>query len=154
MPRKKSPNGAGRLGRDKKKKALEGDKYKKALEQLAKLSIQPEQIEAIYNRCQEKKQSKVSRDTLAIKLVELLQYFNSRNYNISEKSKGYISNEDVVQMILKNPRLMSSDIINNIIPKCSIITQKNEGNLELANIKIKSNPGVFRKTINNIKEGR
>ena len=75
MPRKKSPNGTGRVGRDKKKRALEGEQYKKSLQELAKVGIQPEQIEEIYNRCQERKQTQVSRDTLAIKLVELLKYF-------------------------------------------------------------------------------
>lgn len=154
MPRKKSPNGTGRVGRDKKKRALEGEQYKKSLQELAKVGIQPEQIEEIYNRCQERKQTQVSRDTLAIKLVELLKYFETRNEGIEEQSIGHISNEDVIQMVLKNPRIMSSDIQNNIIVKCEVLTEKKEGNIRETNKLIKSNPGVFRKTIKTIKEGR
>lgn len=155
LRKKNNRSKAGSLNnRHKKEKALEGKDYKEAIVELAQRELNPEWIEEIYNRCQERKQSKVSRDTLAIKLVELLKYFETRNEDIPETSKGYIANEDVIQMVLRNPRMITSDINNNIIPKCSIITQKNEGDIKLANEKIKSNPGIFRKSIKNIKEGR
>lgn len=140
--------------RHKKEKGLESDNYKEKIEILAEKGILPSWIEQIYIRCQEKDQTKISKDTLAYKLVELLNYFEERNKGISEESKGYISSEDVVNMILKNPRIMTSDVENNIISKCILITEKNGGNSILANIKIKSNPGVFRKSYKNIKEGR
>ena len=57
-------------------------------------------------------------------------------------------------MVIKNPRIMSSDIHNNIIIKCEVLTEKKEGNIRETNKLIKSNPGVFRKTIKTIKEGR
>ena len=140
--------------RNKKAKALETDSYKIAIETLANREIQPEWIEEIYERCQEKNQTKISRYTLATKLVELLEYFEGRNEGIVEESEGYISSEDVIQMILKNPRMINSDIKRNIIPKCSIITIKSDNNVGAANMKIKSNPGIFRKTMKDISYGR
>lgn len=155
LNKKNKRSKAGTLSnKHKKEKSIEGEKYKQAIEELAKREIKPEWIEDIYKRCQERRQSKVARDTLAIKLVELLNYFKARNEDIPETSAGYISNEDVIKMILKNLRMMSSDITRGIIPKCAVITEKNEGNIIAANKKIKSNPGVFRKSVKTIKEGR
>lgn len=154
MARYKSPNGTGRIGRNKKKKAVESEEYKLMIEGLAKKEVQPEWIESIYTRCQERKQTKISRFTLAKKLLSLLEYFEKRNEYIEEQSNGYMESKDVVEMILKNPRIISSDINKNIIAKCAIITEKNEGNIEQANIKIKSNPGIFRKTCEDIEKGK
>ncbi len=154
MPRYKSPNGTGRLGRNKKEKAIKTESYQEAIESLAQKGVSPSWIESIYDRGQENAQTKISRDTLAFKLVELLQYFEERNIGLTEESKGYISSEDVINMILKNPRIITSDVKNNIIAKCAVITDKNDGDNMLANIKIKNNPGIFRKTIKDIREGR
>ena len=49
---------------------------------------------------------------------------------------------------------MNSDINNNIIAKCQAITGKKENDVRAANIAIKSNPGIFRKTMKNIIEGK
>ncbi len=154
MPRKKSPNGTGRLGRDKKKKALDSEEYKFTLEELAKRKVKPEDIQRIYDRCQERPQTKIARDTLASKLLALMNYFSERNEGIQEDSIAYISTEDTINMILKNPRIINSDIQNNIIAKCQVITDKKSGDVSKANQLIKSNPGVFRKTIQKIREGK
>lgn len=140
--------------RHKKAKALNGKPYQDAIEALAQRQIKPEWLEEIYQRCQERPQSKITKDTLAIKLVELLEYFETRNQDITQNRSGYISAEDVIEMIKRNPRLITSDLENNIIPKCTMITKKNDEDIELANEKIKSNPGIFRKSIKTIKEGR
>lgn len=145
---------AENIGRNKKEKAIHTEEYKAAIQNLSQKGISLSHIEDIYNRCQERNQTKISRDTLVYKLIELIGYFDERNKGIEEESKGYVSSEDVVNMILKNPRIINSDIKNNIISKCAIITDKNDGNNALANIKIKNNPGVFRKTIKNIREGK
>ncbi len=154
MPRKKSPNGTGRLGRDKKKNAINSEEYKNILEELAKKGVTPEHIQAIYDRCQEKPQTKIARDTLATKLLALLNYFSGRNHGIQKESIDYISTEDTIDMILRNPRIINSDIQNNIIAKCQVITDKKSGDVRKANQLIKSNPGVFRKTIQKIREGK
>lgn len=154
MPRKKSPNGTGRLGRDKKKNAINSEEYKKNIEELANKGITSEHIQAIYDRCQEKPQTKIASDTLASKLLALMNYFNERNEGITEDNPGYIHTEDAVDMILKNPRIINSDIQNNIIAKCQVITDKKSGDIRKANQLIKSNPGVFRKTIQKIIEGK
>lgn len=154
MARYKSPNGTGRVGRDKKKKAVESEEYKLTIESLAKGGIQPEWIEAIYARCQERKQTKISRFTLATKLLKLLEYFEERNESIEKDSNGYMESKDVVEMILRNPRIISSDINENIIAKCEIITEKNGGNIQEANEKIKNNPGIFRKKREDIEKGK
>ena len=153
MARYKSPNGTGRVGRDKKKKALESDEYKQNIEKLAQRGITPEYIEMIYDKCQERPQTKLAKHTLASKLVELLEYFDERNMGLDEISKGFINTEDVIEMIMRNPRIINSSISNNIIPKCQIITNK-KGNVKDANMLIKSNPGIFRKTEKAIREGR
>lgn len=154
MPRKKSPNGTGRLGRDKKIKALHSEEYKRNIEELAKKNVTSEDIQKIYDRCQERPQTKIARDTLATKLIALLSYFNERNKGISEESIAYISTQDTIDMILKNPRMMNSDLENNIIAKCQVVTEKKAGNIGKANALIKSNPGLFRKTVKNIREGK
>lgn len=139
--------------RNKKAKAINREEYKKAIISLADKGILPEQIEAIFNRCQERKQTKLSRDTLAIKLEELLNYCNQRNEGLKEESDGFMANEDVIQMVIKNPRIISGDIKKNFVAKCSLITVKNNNDVELANVKIKRNPGIFRKTIKDIEKG-
>ena len=153
MPRYKSPNGTGRVGRDVKRKALESEEYKQNIEILAERGITPENIEMIYNKCQQRPQTKLAKHTLASKLVELLEYFDERNMGLEYNSKGIISKDDAIEMIMKNPRLINSSISNNIIPKCIAITEK-KGNVRLANIAIKSNPGIFRKTEKSIREGK
>ena len=154
MPRKKSPNGTGRLGRDKKKKALETDEYKERVEQLVARGITAEDIQKIYDRCQQRPQTKIARDTLISKLIALLEYLDTRNTNIDQRSKAYISKDDILEMIMRNPRIINSDIQKNIVVKCEVLTEKKEGDIKKANILIKSNPGVFRKTVKTIKEGR
>lgn len=154
MPRKKSPNGTGRVGRDKKKKALESDEYREKIEMLASRGITPDDIQQIYDRCQEKPQTKIARDTLTTKLIALLEYFDTRNKGIDKENSGYISKDDVIEMIMRNPRIINSDINRNIAVKCEVLTDKKEGSIKAANALIKSNPGVFRKTVKSIKEGR
>ena len=154
MPRRKSPNGTGRVGRDKKKKALDSEEYKEKIEILARRGITSDDIQKIYDRCQEKPQTKVAKDTLITKLMALIEYFDTRNKDIDEENPGYISIEDAIGMIMRNPRIINSDIQNNIMVKCQILTDKKEGNVKEANKLIKSNPGVFRKTVKTIKQGR
>lgn len=138
--------------RNKKGKALLTREYQQKIEQLVARGVMPEDIQAIYNRCQQRTQTMVARDTLAVKLLALLDYFNTRNDGI-EKSEAYISKDDVITMILRNPRIMSSDIEQNIIAKCQVITDK-KGSCARANMIIKSNPGIFRKSVKDIREGK
>lgn len=154
MPRKKSPNGTGRLGRDKKKKALKTEEYNSNIKILADIGMTAEDIQRIYDRCQERPQTKIARDTLASKLVALMNYFDERNKGTDKENPAYISKDDAIEMIIRNPRMINSDIKNNIIAKCEVLTDKKNGNVREANMLIKSNPGIFRKTIKNIKEGR
>ena len=153
MARYKSPNGTGRVGRDKKRRALESDEYKENIENLAQRGITPEDIEMIYNKCQEKPQTRIAKHTLAEKLIQLLEFFDERNEGLEEISKGFISKEDAIKIIMRNPRILNSNIENNIIAKCQIITNK-KGNIKEANMLIKSNPGIFRKTEKAIREGK
>lgn len=140
--------------RDKKSRVLESEGYKEMIEKLATRGVNEEDIQQIYDRCQEKPQTKVARDTLVSKLIALLEYFDTRNKGIDEENQGYISKDDAIEMIMRNPRIINSDIKNNIMVKCQILTDKKQGNITEANKLIKSNPGVFRKTVQTIKEGR
>lgn len=146
----KKEKNTGRVGRDKKKKALESDEYKIAINELAKRKILPEWIDKIYLRCQEKKQTKIAKDTLAIKLVELLEYFDKRNNGIQEDSPQYITSEDVVDMILRCPRLITMGLEKNIIVKSDAITLRNNGNIGKANEQIRNNPSIFTKSLEQI----
>ena len=146
----KKEKNTGRVGRDKKKKALESDEYIIAIGELAKRKILPEWIDEIYLRCQEKKQTKIAKDTLAIKLVELLEYFDKRNYGIQENSPQYLTSEDVVDMILRCPRLITMGLEKNIIVKIDAITSKNNGNIGEANNQIRNNPSIFTKSLEQI----
>lgn len=153
MARYKSPNGTGRVGRDKKKKALQSDEYKEDIKKLEDRGITLEIIEMIYNRCQQRPQTKITKHTLASKLVNLLEYFDERNKGMEDSSMGFISKEDTIEMIMKNPRIITSSINDNIVIKCQVLDEKKK-NIRDANILIKSNPGLFRKTVKSIKEGR
>ena len=146
----KKEKNTGRVGRDKKKKALESDEYIIAIGELAKRKILPEWIDEIYLRCQEKKQTKIAKDTLAIKLVELLEYFDKRNDGIQENSPQYLTSEDVVDMILRCPRLITMGLEKNIIVKIDAITSKNNGNIGEANNQIRNNPSIFTKSLEQI----
>lgn len=146
----KKEKNTGRVGRDKKKKALESDEYIIAIGELAKRKILPEWIDEIYLRCQEKKQTKIAKDTLAIKLVELLEYFDKRNDEIQEASPQYLTSEDVVDMILRCPRLITMGLEKNIIVKIDAITSKNNGNIGEANNQIRNNPSIFTKSLEQI----
>ena len=57
-------------------------------------------------------------------------------------------------MIMRNPRIITSNIDKNIVVKCELLTNKKDGDVREANKLIKSNPGIFRKTVQTIKEGR
>ena len=146
----KKEKNTGRVGRDKKKKALESNEYKIAIGELAKRKILPEWIDKIYLRCQEKKQTKIAKDTLAIKLVELLEYFDKRNNGIQEDSPQYLTSDDVVDMILRCPRLITMGLEKNIIVKIDAITSKNNGNIGEANNQIRNNPSIFTKSLEQI----
>lgn len=153
MRRKKSPPGTGRLGRDKKLKAMQSDQYKLNMEKLLERGITENDIQMILDRCSERKQTRIVKDTLAFKLVELLEYFDERNNGISVNDDGFISKDDVINMVMKNPRIITSDIRNNIITKCQVITNK-KGTIKEANMAIKTNPGIFRKAVQTIIEGK
>lgn len=146
----KKEKNTGRVGRDKKKKALESDEYIIAIGELAKRKILPEWIDEIYLKCQEKKQTKIAKDTLAIKLVELLEYFDKRNDGIQEDSPQYLTSEDVVDIILRCPRLITMGLEKNIIVKIDAITSKNNGNIGEANNQIRNNPSIFTKSLEQI----
>lgn len=146
----KKEKNTGRVGRDKKKKVLESDEYIIAIGELAKRKILPEWIDEIYLRCQEKKQTKIAKDTLAIKLVELLEYFDKRNDGIQEDSPQYLTSDDVVDMILRCPRLITMGLEKNIIVKIDAITSKNNGNIGEANNQIRNNPSIFTKSLEQI----
>ena len=154
MSRKKSPNGTGRVGRDKKKRALESEEYKINIQHLANMGVNAEDIQKIYDRCQDRAQTKIARHTLVSKLIKLLEYFEQRNQTIPEESSAYISKDDAIEMIMRNPRIINSDIQKNIIIKCEVLTSKKDGDIRSTNMLIKSNPGIFRKTVKTIKEGR
>lgn len=59
MSRKKSPDGTGRQGRNKKEKAIKSDEYKKEIEELAQIGVTAENIQQIYDRCQENRKPKL-----------------------------------------------------------------------------------------------
>ena len=143
---KKGKN-TGRKGRDKKKKALEGEEYKEAIRELAIKGLTPENIEKIYLKCQQKKQTKISRDTLAIKLVKYLEYFESRNEGIESDNEAYITKEDVIDMILRNPRMMTIDLNNTIIEVFTTLDKKSGSSSE-TNITLKKHP--FKINMKNI----
>lgn len=153
MARYKSPNGTGRVGKDKKKKALQSDEYKGHIEKLEEKGITLEIIQMIYDRCQQRPQTKITKHTLASKLVDLLEYFDERNSGIEDRSKEFISIDDTIEMIMKNPRIITSSISDNIVIKCQVLDEKKES-VRATNMLIKSNPGLFRKTVKSIIKGR
>lgn len=147
---KKNKPGDSKIG--KKQKALQHEIYQAALQKLVSRQFQPEWLEKIYQRCKQNRHSMVSRDTMVYKLLEILEYFDARNQEVPN-TKDRISDQDVVDMIIRNPRILSSNIATNFIAKCQIITLKKDGIPE-ANRAIRSNPGIFKKSKDDILKGR
>jgi len=113
----------------------------------------PNTLEEIYERCQQRPQTKITKHILASKLLEILEYFDERNSGLQQSNQAFISEYDTIEMIMRNPRIITSSINNNIIAKCQVITDK-KGSVRDANMLIKSNPGIFRKTTRSIIEGK
>ncbi len=98
---------------NKKTTVFRGKKEKedlsKEIKTLADSWITPKQIEEIFEKMNLNRVTTITRETFIHKLLEILELLQKRNSQIDPKSKGFISTENMVNMILTNPRMLSRD---------------------------------------------
>lgn len=128
------------------------ENYKKAVQTLVSLGITNEDIETIFQSINKNPHTTMAKDTFAIKLVEIFQFIQKRNEGIEAEDKGYITKEDVIHMILRDPRFMTNDVERKLEPMCDIFDNwSNNINKNQANVYIKRFPEVFKNSIKKVK---
>lgn len=136
----------------RKQKRLNGEEqYKQAIEELVNKGINKTDIEIIYSNISKNPHVKMSKDTFVLKLLDLLEFCKERNQGITEGSRGYITKEDLIKMIIKDNKIMTSDINKKIKPVCKIIDSQENITQEDTNEIIKSTPHIFRNSVKKIK---
>lgn len=126
------------------------NKYEEIIGKLVQKGIDEKDIATIYEITSHNKHSKMAKDTFVLKLLDLLEFSEERNNGISINSTGYISKNNVIEMIEKDPKLMTNDINKKIKPICKILDQNPELTTEEVNEIIKKNPHIFRNSIKKI----
>lgn len=136
----------------RKQKRLNGEEqYKQAIEELVNKGINKTDIEIIYSNMSKNPHVKMSKDTFVLKLLDLLEFCKERNQGITEGSRGYITKEDLIKMIIKDNKIMTSDINKKIKPVCKIIDSQENITQEDTNEIIKNTPHIFRNSVKKIK---
>lgn len=133
------------------KKIIGEERYKQAVEELVNKGINKTDIEIIYSNMSKNPHVKMSKDTFVLKLLDLLEFCKERNQGLAEGSRGYITKEDLIKMIIKDNKLMTSDINKKIKPVCEIIDLQEGITKEDTNEIIKSTPHIFRNSVKKIK---
>ena len=134
-----------------KKENKEGN-YKQAVQTLVSLGITNDDIETIFQSINRNPHTTMAKDTFAIKLVEIFQFIQKRNEGIEVEDKGYITKEDVIHMISRDPRFMTNDVERKLEPMCDIFDNwsanitKNQ-----VNVYIKQYPEVFKNSVKKLK---
>ena len=124
------------------------EKYKMAVQTLVRLGITKEDIETISKVLRENRHTTMSKDTFAIKLVEILEFIKERNQGIEVNDEGYITSKDVINMILKDPRFMTNDVKRKLKPMCDILDNCSSNvNKYQINSYMKQYPEIFKNSI-------
>ena len=134
------------------KKEQREENYQKAIEQLTQLGIRKEDIEAIFKSINKNEHTTMAKDTFAIKLVEIFDFIEKRNKGINPDDKGYITKQDVICMILRDPRFMTNDIKRKLEPMCDIFDNWSP-NISKSQINryIVKYPRIFKNSIKKLK---
>lgn len=135
----------------KRQKKIDAEEnYKKTVNELVEKGIKKEDIEIIYEILSSNSHSKMSKDTFVIKLLDLLYFSEERNKGIDEESKGYISKDNLIEMIRKDKKFMTSDINKKIKPVCQLMDDNSDLTKPEVNEIIKQNPHIFRNSTKKI----
>ena len=134
------------------KKENREEKYKVAVQTLVRLGITKEDIETISRVLSENNHTTMSKDTFAIKLVEIFEFIKERNQGIEVNDEGYITSKDVINMILKDPRFMTNDVKRKLKPMCDILDNwsSNVSKYQI-NSYMKQYPEIFKNSIKKLK---
>ncbi len=128
------------------------ERYKMAVQALVRLGITKEDIENISKVLSGNRHTTMSKDTFAIKLVEILEFIKERNQGIEFNDEGYITSKDVIDMILKDPRFMTNDVKRKLKPMCDILDNWSSNvNKYQINSYIKQYPEIFKNSIKKLK---
>lgn len=146
--RKKNPNSKLTIPQGKKK----SKNLDKELKFLADSGITPEQIEVVFEKMKLNRATKITRETFVYKLLEILQLIEKRNNGINPKSRGFISTDDIVKMILANPRIMSIDSNRRLGELFKLFDDEANLTVESTNRFLKSNPLVLNNGINKLRQ--
>ena len=134
------------------KKENREEKYKMAVQTLVRLGITKEDIETISRVLSENNYTTMSKDTFAIKLVEIFEFIKERNQGIEVNDEGYITSKDVINMILKDHRFMTNDVKRKLKPMCDILDNCSSNvNKYQINSYMKQYPEIFKNSIKKLK---
>ncbi len=107
--RKKQNKSKNRV--NKKIEAEKNEIYQKNIRLLEELGITESLREKLYKVLSENRNTKMSKDTYVDKLLQLFLLFTlERNKGFDEQDIGYITREDVIGMILLEPKVMTNDV--------------------------------------------
>lgn len=136
-----------RVNKRIKKRVINEEAYKKAVEELVKKGINKDDIETIYTISSANPHTKLAKDTFVFKILDLLEFCEQRNQGLDENSRGYITKKDLLQMLQRDPKLITSDVNGKINPICEILDEQEKLGTEDVNEIIKNNPHIFRNSV-------
>lgn len=94
-----------------KKTEEENEIYQRNIRLLEEIGITENLRKRLYNLLTKNIHTKMSRGTYIDKLLQMFLLFTmERNKSLEEKDIGYISKEDVIGMILLEPKVMTNDV--------------------------------------------
>ena len=124
--------------------------YKQGIHELVLMGITDEDIEIIFRAISSNKHTAMAKDTFVSSLIEIFNFVEERNIGLRPDSKGYITKEDVINMILKQPKFMTNDVRGKIKPMCDIFDGCSSK--DQVNQSIKQYPEIFKNSIKRVKE--
>lgn len=142
--------GGNKISSRRNKQIMANKVYEENVKKLARKGIKKGQIEAIALITKKNPKNRMSKDTFVLKLLELLEFCEERNKGISKASKGYIKIQDLLIMIQKDVKIMTSDVNRKIRPICQVLDNHESLSKEEVNVIIKENPHIFRNSVKKI----
>lgn len=92
----------------------------------------------------------MAKDTFVLKLLDLLEFAEMRSKDIKPEDTGYIGKKEVMEMIKRDPKIMTNDMRNKIRPMCETLEKRPDFSKADVNEIIKNNPHIFRNSIKKI----
>lgn len=82
-------------------------------------------------------------DTFIINVEGILSFFRQRNKGILKKDEAYVSEEDIINLIKRYPRLLSQNTTENLKERASILDNLKDMNVKTVNAILKNSNGYI-----------